>query len=121
MGKNLQKTYVKRFSNENVRQAQSRQVITIGSLELRQSDRSAVCLGEGDNKTKIRNLRTTFRYAAILDKETFLFQIRYILIDLNQMKPSDFKIFILIESYDDKTAENDQNFYIDEYEVTILK
>ena len=28
------------------------------------------------------------------------------------MKPSEFKIFLLVESYDEKTAKNNQNCYV---------
>ena len=37
------------------------------------------------------------------------------LIDLNrifQMKPSEFKIFISVDIYDEKTAENYRNYYV---------
>ena len=39
----------------------------------------------------------------------------YILIDLNwifTMEPSEFKISIVVESYDEKTAENYRNGYV---------
>ena len=42
------------------------------------------------------------------------FEIGYILIDLNwilPMKPSEFKISILVESYDEDTAEIHRNCY----------
>ena len=43
------------------------------------------------------------------EKIFFYFEIGYILIDQNYtfpMKPSEFKIYISVESYGDKTAEN---------------
>ena len=33
------------------------------------------------------------------------------------MKTSEFKIFISVESYDEKTAENYQNFYVAEKRI----
>ena len=53
-------------------------------------------------------------------KILFLFEIGYILIDLNQiflMKPSEFKIFISVESCDEKTTENYQNCYVGEKRI----
>ena len=44
----------------------------------------------------------------------------YILIDLKKifsLKPLEFKIFILVESYDEKTAENYQNCYVTEKRI----
>ena len=43
------------------------------------------------------------------EKIVLKFKIELILIDLNQifpMKPSEFEISLLVESYDKKTAEN---------------
>ena len=50
-------------------------------------------------------------------KNYITFEIGYILIDLNYiflMKPSEFKIFISVESYDEKIAENYRNCYVAE-------
>ena len=53
-----------------------------------------------------------------MDKKIFFHsEIGYIHIDLNQifkMKPSELKISISIESYDEKTAENYRNSYVAE-------
>ena len=43
--------------------------------------------------------------------------MRHILIDLNHVfliKPSEFKFFTLVESFDEKTVENYQNCYVAE-------
>ena len=45
----------------------------------------------------------------------FKFEIGYVLIDLHQifsMKPSELKIFISVENFDDKTAEYYRNCYV---------
>ena len=47
-----------------------------------------------------------------IKKYIFKFEIRYILIDLDfifPMKPSEFKIYISVESYHENTAENYRN------------
>ena len=52
-----------------------------------------------------------------LKKYFFEYEIGYILIDLSYvfpMLPSEFKISILVESYDEKTAENYRNDYVAE-------
>ena len=57
---------------------------------------------------KITELWKYFKYI-------FEFEIEYILIDLNEMfpmKPSEFKISCSVESYDEKTAGNDRNYYV---------
>jgi len=33
------------------------------------------------------------------------------------MKPSEFKIFLSVESYDEKSAQNDQNCYVAEKHI----
>ena len=53
-------------------------------------------------------------------KILFEYKIGLILINLNQtfpMKPSEFKISILVESYDEKTAENYRNRYVAEKRI----
>ena len=47
-------------------------------------------------------------------RKRFKYEIGYILIDPNYMKPSEFKISILVESYNEKTAENYRNDYVAE-------
>ena len=53
-----------------------------------------------------------------MDRKCFFkFEIGYILIYLNEtfpMEPPEFKIYILVESNDEKTAENDRNSYVAE-------
>ena len=45
----------------------------------------------------------------------FLYEKEYMLIELNKillLKPSEFKISISVESYDEKTTENDRYCYV---------
>ena len=56
-------------------------------------------------KTTKKNLQFFIFHLVYMDKKIFFkFEIGYILIF--QMKPSEFKVSILTESYDEKTAEN---------------
>ena len=59
-------------------------------------------------KTK-KHIFFTYKFIFIDKKIYFEFEIGFIQIDLNWtflMKPSEFKIFISIQSYHEKTAEN---------------
>ena len=56
----------------------------------------------------------------LFDKLFFEFDIGYILIELNQifpMKPSELKISLSVESYDEKPDENEQNCYVAEKRI----
>ena len=55
-----------------------------------------------------------------MEKYIFIYEIEYILTDLNwifTMKPTKFKISISVESYDEKTTDNYRNCYIDEKHI----
>ena len=67
------------------------------------------------NKNPYKFLFITSKLIFMDKKLIFQFVIGYILIGLNQtfpMKPSEFKIFISVESYDEKTSENYRNCYV---------